>query len=42
MEFVAQVRDAYGKQAVIVEAESIELARKLLRDMGYLAVIWII
>ncbi|MGB8420216.1 MULTISPECIES: hypothetical protein [Paraburkholderia] len=41
MEFVAQVRDAHGKQAVIVEAETIEKARKELIEMGYLAVIWI-
>lgn len=41
MEFVAQVRDARGKDAVIVEAESVELARQRLREMGYLAVVWI-
>lgn len=41
MEFVAQVRDAHGKQAVIVEAESKESARERLLEMGYLAVIWI-
>lgn len=41
MEFVAQVWDTNGKQAVIVEAESMEAARKKLLEMGYLSVMWI-
>lgn len=41
MEFAAQVLDAKGKKAVIVEAPSIGDARTRLREMGYLAILWI-